>query len=124
MSNKRYKDLRSKLARTINRDSHPELFSNLEPKILSSVQKTMKNHTRKNDFPILKKDLEEHGYNVTKEHVSELYYYTDALEIMNIDNDAFYQDLAIFTEFMAEMAKNRVEEAIKKHEDESQDRDV
>jgi hypothetical protein len=119
VSNKRYKYLRSKLARTINHDSHPELFSNLEPKILSSVQKTMKNHTWKNDFPILKKDLEEHGHNV-----SELYYYTDALEIMNIDNDAFYQDLAIFTEFMAELAKNRVEEAIEKDGDESQDWDV
>ncbi|MHB8357961.1 MAG: hypothetical protein ACYDCP_00445 [Thermoplasmataceae archaeon] len=120
VSNNRYKDLRSKLARTINRDSHPELFSNLEPNILSSVQKAMKNRTWKDDFPRLKKELEEHGHNVTDEHVSELYYYTDALEIMNVDNDAFYQDLATFTEFMADMAKKRVEKAIKKHEDDNQ----
>lgn len=120
VSNKRYKDLSSKLARAINRGNHPELFSNLEPKILSSIQKTMENHTWESDFPALKTELEKYGHNVTDEHVSELYYYTDALEIINIDNDAFYQDLAIFSEFTGELAKNRFEEAIKKREDESQ----
>ena len=120
VSNKKYDDLRNKLAKTINRETHPELFSNLDPKVLDSVKNTMENHTWESDFPTLKKELEVHGHNVTYEHVSELYYYTDALEIMNLDSDAFYQDLAIFNDFMADLAKKRVEEAIEKHEDENQ----
>lgn len=119
MPNQRDRAIRSELAKTINRETHPELFSNLEPEIVSNVKKTMENHTWESDFPALKKELEKHGHNITDEHVSELYYYTDALEIMNVDSDAFYQDLAVFTEFMAELAKNRVEKAIKKHEDEN-----
>lgn len=113
--NQKYRAIRKKLARTINPGTHPELFSNLDSKILSSVEKTMKNHTWYRNFPALKIELKEHGHNLTEEHVSELYYYTDALEIMNLDNHDFYQHLELFSEFMAELAKKRVEEAIKKH---------
>ena len=120
VSNKKYNDLMNNLVKIINRANHPELFSNLDPKILASVQKAMENHTWGRDFPILKNELEEHGHKVTYEHVSELYYYTDALEIMNADSDSFYQDLAIFNDFMADLAKKRAEESIRKHEDENQ----
>jgi hypothetical protein len=81
----------------------------------------MENHTWERDFPILKDEMEEHGHKVTYEHVSELYYYTDALEIINANSDAFYQDLAIFNDFMGYLAEKRVEESIRKHEDENQD---
>jgi hypothetical protein len=121
VSNKKYNDLMNKLTKTINRENHPELFSNLDPKILASVKKTMENHTWERDFPILKDEMEEHGHKVTYEHVSELYYYTDALEIINANSDAFYQDLAIFNDFMGYLAEKRVEESIRKHEDENQD---
>ena len=119
VSPEKHKELREKMAMKMNEKTHPEIFSNLDSSLLSKVFKIVKGRTWEKDFQSLTRELEKQAHNFTDEHVSELYYYIDALKIMNMNDDGFYQDLEVFHEFMAELAKKRVEDKIMRQESET-----
>ncbi len=73
----------------LNYETNPELFNNIDQKLLSRIEKTMERRSWKDDFPKISKELESLAHNNTPEHVSEIYYYTDALEILYIADDIF-----------------------------------
>lgn len=104
----KYKELRNKLKEMLNDSTHPELFSDLNPVLLSKVLNTMKKHSWESDFPTISKELETNAQDNTPEHVSEIYYYTEALEILHLGDEKFSVDYEAFLEFMDELAKKRM----------------